>query len=363
VPAVVYAMDYNSKYIADENNYKTEFNVDKNLPSPNIYWLLMDGMLGFKAMEYFFNDPQTEFISQLTERGFIINRDAQYEGLQQTMYCIPVLMCPTYYDMYFLPRLKSHDFVGNQLRKSAMLSRINNELILAFSKKGYQTSCVVKRDPNNYYFTPNVLYIDGQKIITKKKEKINITDLESIEKLSSLFTIFYSTTPLGKFYLIINELMNQYMKKKVNLTDILGLSSQSSNNKNLFFGESYQGDDKWYLSALADIMNHSGPKLVIIHDLKAHNPYIFDEQGRIIHRELFDPYNYPSQHHFTSTIIISYINFILNADPEAIIVLQSDHGLHHHETGKLLLSKYGRTDDDVRLMQNQTISAVRIPEK
>jgi hypothetical protein len=76
-----------------------------------------------------------------------------------------------------------------------------------------------------------------------------------------------------------------------------------------------------------------------------------------------DPCNYPSQHYFASSIIISYIDFILKADPEAVIVLQSDHGLHEEESRQQLISKYGKSDDDVRLMQNQTISAVRFPEE
>jgi hypothetical protein len=45
------------------------------------------------------------------------------------------------------------------------------------------------------------------------------------------------------------------------------------------------------------------------------------------------------------------------------IILQSDHGLHIENTKLQLISKYGKTDEDVRIMQNQTISAVRIPEK
>jgi hypothetical protein len=62
-----------SKHIPrnSESNYKTSFYISPDSPSPNIYWLFMDGMLGFKAMEYFFDDPQQEFETQLTERGFI----------------------------------------------------------------------------------------------------------------------------------------------------------------------------------------------------------------------------------------------------------------------------------------------------
>lgn len=357
---VLYTINNHSKYIADDSNYKTEFIVDTSLQSPNIYWLLMDGMLGFKAMEHLFNDPQPEFNSQLIERGFIINKDAQFEALHTTANCIPALMCPKYYDIYFVPKLKFHNFIDNELTKSSNSARVKNELILAFYKKGYKTSCIVTL-PDIYYFTPDVLYFNKQKMIIKKKEN-NISDQKTIEKLFAFFSLLSNNTPLGKLAFVYNNFMNQYIRNFF-LADIQTISSQPNNIITSFFGEFYQGIDKWYLSALTDAVNYSGPKLVILHDMKAHVPYTYNKQGKRNKQNILDPYNYPSQHSFASTIAISYIDFILNIDPEAIIVLQSDHGLHYERTKQLFIYKYGKIDEDVRLMQNQTISAIRIPEK
>jgi len=78
--------------------------------------------------------------------------------------------------------------------------------------------------------------------------------------------------------------------------------------------------------------------------------------------EEYDPKYYPPQHYFTSSIIISYIDFILNFDPDAVIVLQSDHGPHKEENRQLLISKHGKNENDVRVMQNYTVSAVRMPD-
>jgi hypothetical protein len=321
----------------------------------------MDGMLGFKVMEHLFNDSQLEFTDQLTERGFIINRDAQYEALHSTFYCIPALMCPTYYDTYFVPMLKREkNMRDNELKETSMLARVNNELILAFIKKGYQTSSIINTYSSLYYFSPNVLYLNKQKIINK--QKMDITVHKKFDKLYSLFSLFNSITLLGKFVFVSNTFINQYIKKNF-FSDIQELSSQPRNILKSFYGESYQGNDKWYLNALVDNMNHLGPKLIIIHDLKTHVPYIYNKQGKKIKQNIAEPYNYPSQHYFASTIVISYIDFILNVDPEAIIILQSDHGLHNNKTRQLLISKYGKTDEDVRLMQNQTISAIRIPQR
>jgi len=371
VPAFVYTIRNHSTHIAYEINYKIEFNVDNNLPSPNIYWLLMDGMLGFKAMEHLFNDPQPEFTAQLTERGFIINRDAQYEALHLTLYCIPALMCPTYYDIYFTPKLLSHYFIdktdkkdqnrrGNELKESATLARVKNELILAFNKKGYHTSSIFTTFPDIYYFSPNVLYLNNKKFVIKEEKKIILIQ-EKYIKLFYLFSLFIDTTPLSRIAFIFDKFMNQYIKYH-SLADIQEIPNQPMNVIKSFFGESYQGNDRWYLSALADNMDYSGPKLVIIHDMKTHSPFMYDKQGNRISQN-FDPHNYPSQHYFASAIVISYIDFILNADPEAIIIIQSDHGLHNVKTQSQLISKYAKNNEDVKIMQNQTISAVRIPEK
>jgi hypothetical protein len=371
IPTFGHVIGNHLKKIGNESNYKTEFNVDNNLPSPSIYWLFMDGMLGFKAMEYFFNDPQVEFSSQLTERGFIINRNAQFEALHATIFSISVLMCPYYYDNTFLHRLKSInlDDYNYMLKIKAKniasyyspnnLGRLRNELITAFNlRENYRTNIIAI---DTYSFPPstNNYYIRGNKINKNNPEAMN-----EIEKLRFGVTLLNRTTLLGKLNFIFAPLLEIYENSKYSyIPEILNTSDDVYKS---FFGESYQGNGKWYLSALIDIMNYKGPKLVIIHDDKPHYPFIYDERGSLLMRkqkEMTDPYNYPSQHYFANSIVISYIDYIINIDPDAIIILQSDHGLHAEETRQLLIFKYGKTDEEVRLIQNQTISAVRIPRK
>jgi len=369
--SAIYALKNNSKLSAyDENNHKTDFNVDKSLPNPNIYWLFMDGMLGFKAMEHFFNDAQPEFIAQLTERGFIINREAQFEALQRTTYCIPALMCPYYYDSFFSVKLHNWDINDyeqrEKLRRSIKIKTdfacFNNELIAAFSKKGYQTYAIAQSS-YQYFQQTDVKYMNGKKIHCGD---VAPDILENIENLRRGRILFNHVTILGRMKIILDRLFEKYEKKKMNITDIQNYYSQTSEVFKAFYGESYQGDDRWYLNALVDIMNNStGPTLTILHDSKAHWPFVYDEHGKIIkrrERELMDVYNYPLQHHFTNSIVISYIDFILNADPNSVIILQSDHGLHSDVSRQIFISKYGNNNYNRQLMQNQTISAVRIPD-
>jgi hypothetical protein len=367
-PSLVYAIKSNTKYIGDDKNYKTEFTIDSSLPNPNIYWLLMDGMLGFKAMEHLFNDSQPEFIAQLTERGFIVNQDAQFEGLHATIFCIPALMCPHFYDASFVPSLQMINLLDyekklqlrdsyNEFRMSSKIASRINELITAFGKKGYQTSAI-----------SSILAIYNSEFFYYRKTKIEenntkINMLDNMDKLYSMRMLLYTTTLVTKLAFILNPLLESYSKYKY---ESIGIPESLADRYESFYGETYQGNDKYYLDALDNIINSSGPKLVIIHDLKAHDPFRYDEFGKIIKRnndEALDPYHYPSQHNFAAKIVIAYIDYILNIDSEAVIILQSDHGIHGAKPGKKLISKYGKNDEDVRLMQNQTISAVRIPEK
>jgi len=367
VPTVFYAIGNHSTYISDEKNYKTEFIVDNNLPSPNIYWLFMDGMLGFKAMELLFNNSQMEFTSKLTERGFKINQNAQFEALHSTVYCIPVLMSPHYYDTLFISELRNIDnykqkiklrFNDIKFNKSVILAGKKMELITAFERKGYLTNIITGSNFSFLYPCTDNYYSNKKKI---KKDDINENGLDKLEALKSFISLLYNTSPVSRLYFIIDPIIKKYESTMFISTPIPKLSVNISDNPKAFFRE-YQ----WYMDAFLDIEKYSMPKLVIIHDARAHYPFLYDEYGNQIKRkrkEDFDPYNYPSQHYFVATIVISYIDFILNLDPEAIIILQSDHGLHSEDTRQQLIFKYGKNDEDVRIMQNQTISAVRIPEK
>jgi hypothetical protein len=121
------------------------FTVDAETPSPNIYWLFMDGMLGFEGMERLFGDPQESFAAALAGYGFRINRNAQFEVFHSTKRATAALMSPGWYDGGFLPLLRTVDLddyndkekkLGNV---NPLAARRNNELLRAFRAKGYTT--------------------------------------------------------------------------------------------------------------------------------------------------------------------------------------------------------------------------------
>jgi hypothetical protein len=149
--------------------------------------------------------------------------------------------------------------------------------------------------------------------------------------------------------------------KRLNTQDV----PQAVSDKTAIYGSAYDGEDSWYVDALLETFTEAGPRLTIIHDTKAHFSFLINEDGSSEARTAvvgLDPDNYPPQHRYTAKIVLAYIALIIEHDPDAVIVVQADHGLHHVRNREILLEK-GGTEEDVRIMQNQVMSAVRIPEK
>jgi hypothetical protein len=149
-----------------------DFAVNAVAPSPNI-WLFMDGMLGFEGMERLFGDRQDGFAAALAERGFVINRAAEFESFHLTRRATAAMMCPRWYDGNFLPLLNSIDLNDYEAkrRKIGMVNpidaRMNNELIRAFRAKGYATNAIGLAGNyfhNNFYTTAQNIFLDNRLI-------------------------------------------------------------------------------------------------------------------------------------------------------------------------------------------------------
>jgi hypothetical protein len=347
------------------NTFTDTFTVDPETPSPNIYWLFMDGMLGFEGMERLFGDSQDAFAEALAGQGFLVNRNAEFEVFHSTKRATAALMCPSWYDEEFLPLLRTvnlDDYVDKEKKLSEidpLSARRNNELIRAFRAKGYTVNSISVLwlyQHNSFYEITDALFYENR-------------------VLSDAGSNFFVSYPL---FLSLNDLLNRTLApwriisggikktadslfaKIFNAEDIL----QGSVDKTAFFGDAYDGSDQWYVDALVQTFGRAEPRFTIIHDLKTHCPFDRNEDGLLQTRSEemgLDPSNYPPQHRYTAKIVLAYTALILEHDPDAIIVIQADHGLHHEESRKALLKQVG-SEEDARVMQNQVMSAVRIPE-
>jgi hypothetical protein len=345
-----------------ETDYKLSFTVDSAGPSPNIYWIHADGMLGFKAVEHFFDDYQAEFESSLKERGFAVNREAEFEAGHATCNAIPALMCPFFYDKAMFPLIAGCSNL-NEVRMALgrmlpMLSkaRLNNELITAFNTKGYHTNIIGSLGGGlGYYFYPTTksVYVKGGRI------DYDIKNIETVEQFTRLYNINEFVSQLT-FHILHKKIYRFISKASISRLNVTPLNKRYADTT-----EIYDNLDKEQISALSEIFENPRPRMTIIIYDRAHNPFVLTEEGLRVNRtekEGLDIRNYPPQHRFTARYLISLIDFILDNDPDAIIVAQADHGLHDPSTQNQVLSS-GGTMDDVGLVYNQVMSAVRIPDK
>jgi hypothetical protein len=339
-----------------------DFTVDPQTPSPNIYWVFMDGMLGFQGMETLFNDSQREFTASLEERGFVINRNAEFESLHATIRATPSLFCPNWYDAIFAPLLNSVDLSNYAAKMKIKINttpaRTNNELITALAAKGYTASLIVLLEVNRHLgmaaSIQRMYYARG----AVSNGAANNADMQKLlaMNLNMLFSNVFA--PWKPLYIYIDKLFRNSSY----------VNGQASGIQKELYGEAYAKNptlrDTWYPDALYEVCRNPAPRFVVIYDAKAHAPFHLNDDGSVkaSSANKNSPNEYPSTHRFAAKMVIAYCDLILGYDPEAVIVVQADHGLHMKDTHKLMLAE-GWTEDEIRIAQNQTMSAVRIPEK
>ena len=107
------------------------------------------------------------------------------------------------------------------------------------------------------------------------------------------------------------------------------------------------------------------PQLVLIYPGLAHYYFDHNENG-ILTEYSEDLEGYYGEYIFSEKVILYLVDEILDKDPNAVIVIQGDHGLHCYVGGSNAEEKYSEgLGQDVELEEilNHVLSAVRIPEQ
>jgi len=348
----------------EAHKYKTEFVVNDAAASPNVYWFLCDGMLGFDAMETYFGDAQASFSDALTERGFAINRSAQFESGHWTRISIPVLMCPYYSDAYLSRVITDHDAAAalREITGTALdNARKNNETILAFDAKGYTTTTISIEGPYFYPATDYFYRIEAR-FENEKHERTSPRLTQNIDSASHAFDegrlyayqlgeLFLGGIP-GQVYDLLypskTEVEREFATRFDGVSDVLLGSRDALVNTAL-------------VTSLYDAVHSpdiGAPKFVIIHDFLAHYPFDTDENGnRSAQPE--EIRSYGAHHTYAAKVLINLIDMVQQADPNAVIVIQADHGLHEMKEEQITEAFGAGAVLDI---WNSTISAICVPE-
>ena len=367
IPLVFHCVS--SKTITDASiPMKNDFTIDSDCAHPDIYWIHPDGMLGFSSFSKYFNDDQNEFKNELESRGFAINPNAAFEAAHTTAIAIPALMSPYGYDNWIRQKLKDNKSALRLKQDPSFLQTVheyrkNNEMVKAFADAGYFVSVI---GSVRYYYPPDGgdFYVYNSRSSEKYVTHTNQRVIEALEAEDTIATLGRISAYLN----IVFKALDEYVYKEFIYNDIISNSSEVYSMESA--GQTFYGSDKkiednidnFIFSALRRVLlrEDTRPKITIVQDYTPHFPYKYDEDGNLLN-ESMDPGDYYSQHIWSEKVLLTMIDTILDANPSAVIVVQSDHGLHGN-TEKEFIDAFGENTDAADLWNN-TISAIRVPDE
>ncbi|MBN1892265.1 MAG: hypothetical protein JW780_05735, partial [Clostridiales bacterium] len=134
----------------------------------------------------------------------------------------------------------------------------------------------------------------------------------------------------------------------------------------IFLGSTASVSHTYFVDAIAHIQNDSSrdvPHFTFLMNFMFHDPYLYDENGvRLTSPSYNDASAYISNHVYFSKVLINVIDLILENDPDAVIILQSDHGINCMPQ-TAFDDAFGEENYDINLLLNSTMSAIRVPGK
>jgi len=374
---------------------KTKFNVDPNLPHPNIYWLHMDGMMGFDMVERYFNDPQTKLKNDLGERGFVINNNARLEA-GATSIAVPAMTSPFFYDNYLADEFLKVALLTRVLRENSILSSmiekgfsihdiyLKIEIFKAFSDAGYINIGNINKlwgDSLDITVSENVgVIIDDNKVIINI-DNISKNDI-TFNKIVSFINLITDVSALS----IIKQKINEILEKKTPIVNthfipeyqetidkyITGYSDFSSSMINVVRAMKYTALTQTpHFVYYNNMIAHALGAGTIIGGVYYEGPigctFPLDEYGNYYTKRLDDPLDvhlYFPQHKYAVKQMMAQIDIIIENDPDAVVILQADHAIHCYGYplyDSEAMSARGYNLEDQLNLNLSVISAVRLP--
>jgi len=384
---VAMIVSFASHQKANDMFYKETFMVAESAAKPNIYWVHCDGFLGFDSMGRFFGDDQEYFTQELERRGFWMNRDASFDAHQLTAKAIPALMSPYFYDRVmaweFDPEYAEQNPLNEDLRvnpdlrigsnkKALKAAREKNETVIAFEAAGYNTGIISWLSVNFYPTSRRFYDLNSSEPLLTPAGSVaeTLSFVDNVTSLESLVDLLNSIMPSLPF-----------MTKGIQDYRATGFTSAPVTRRMNLFTEVENAQflperiDKYWNSldylnrcadCLLDMLAVPSPRFAIINLTMAHYPFYYDEYGNYHPRDAMIVDRYPANHTFSAKTLLKFIDIILARDPDAIIVLQGDHGLQAVPLNMSLediASRFACTQQEAKALLNQVISAVRLPKE
>ena len=319
--------------------FKTEFVVDESLPTPDIYYFWMDGVVSFSTVEWFSGSDFSYQREWLEKNGFLIGDDWRLNGFNSRT-AFATLFSPSLYDSFFADVFRRYEHLIGTDRRPAVASALidvgltfdddilpNLEVFTAFEARGYRIDF-----PESTVAIYNAIR-SGFEFGQYKEIKMGTIDRSLQQFLKGdLPELLEMTTPL-RF-----DRLNNFHD-----TRISELINNEYSSQNHFTNE-----------------ENNLPRFTFISNVYAHaNRWYWQEPGSQ-RRDVLRVDLYPLAVEAALRSAITDVEEILSRNPNAIIILQGDHGFHFRETQNYLLEQ-GYPLEYVLRMMDSVFSAIRIP--
>ena len=340
------------------NDFEIKVNDDKNVP--NVYWVHTDAMLGMNAMNKYFEYDNQELRNYFNDNNYIYNENAKLKGGQSTKRALPALFNPNYYDTFYKEYLYDLENVylekKNQPDKIVSYyeltnKRINNELFDALKKKQYTTYAIGSFDQ----YTS--LYTDYYYDFGLYDNRLSLLEYEKNKNKYGMYI------KLQHF-----QLLNKHIGINYNINNILEKKSIDYKNIKLNDYKYTNKSDDLMIKAIhksLSLINETdnSRRFVFIDYFVNHIPYKYDENGELLNsKHFYDINSYKGNYKYSVKLLIELLKYIKECDSEAIIIVQSDHGINYFKDSEFM-KKFNISNEEVQELRNSVMNAVYIPDK
>ena len=284
--------------MASEEEMKTH-TVQQN--GRNFYWIILDEYADAYTMETYFDRDSSPFVSFLESKGFSVS-SSSYSNSNNSTLCAIDAVTLSYYSSAAAERRENGD--KDPTKDGAVLRR-TGELYTALQGSGYQIY-QVSSHPSHYSVVRSLLpqTLMEQLMVSTTVDGLSILDLAKQMSVLSVFRELFSAKQ-GDEDSVSAQLFNASARER-----ILSVFKFYDDPANLCFR------DKTAL---------------FTYILCPHTPFIFDADGNNVssayRRDWTDPTHYAEQHQYMTVRTQKLVEDILSVDPDAVILIQSDHGV------------------------------------
>ena len=334
-------MRANSVQLQVENSVyiQRDFYINPSLPTPDIYWFHMDNVMSLEMVESFWGLNYDHYREAFEARGFLIYDEAILTAGTSSL-AYSALLSPSLYDSFLGERLRHVESIPNIGRTQEGISRIEY-LHGEFNRVGLE---VRSGDVKLYRELFTALFTRGY--------EINIYDPDNAE-----FPFSFEHLEDPRQTPVVVRVWRDFLRS--DLPRALSMTTPLPNLSTFDFLD--RREQVRHLRGVEPIARFTFYAIYNAHMELSVRDRVTEPKDNIPNEVRYDLY--PSLG-FEVAIerVLEYIDDILEGNPYAVIVLQSDHGFHLGDLQQFM-SEQGYSHEELVELMHSVFSAVRIPDQ